>query len=297
MKKILVLGGTRFFGKQLINRLLESGNKVTIATRGLTSDPFGDEVERLIIDRTQQSTLLKAFKNKSWDIVYDQTCYTPKEAFDAASSLEGKVKRYILTSSQAVYPFGINQKEEAFNPHHFSFKYRTKKSYQGYAGYQEGKRGSESVLLNHGKFEVVAVRFPIVVGQGDHTKRLEFHMNKVLKNEPIGVSNINARYSFIHFAEAADFLCKMGASPFTGAINPGCREDLSIGELLKKIQQQTRLPVNITSRVTGENASRYELDGSCSINTDRATSLGFTFSTIHQTFDPLIEFYFKQMKN
>lgn len=35
MRKILILGGTRFFGKRLVERLLEdSKNEVTILTRG-----------------------------------------------------------------------------------------------------------------------------------------------------------------------------------------------------------------------------------------------------------------------
>lgn len=41
MAKILVLGGTRFFGKRLVNRLVANGDAVTILTRGQHQDPFG----------------------------------------------------------------------------------------------------------------------------------------------------------------------------------------------------------------------------------------------------------------
>ncbi|WP_390847846.1 hypothetical protein [Bacillus litorisediminis] len=44
----LYLGGTQFFGKLLVHKLLEKGINVTIATRGLADDPFGDKVNRLI---------------------------------------------------------------------------------------------------------------------------------------------------------------------------------------------------------------------------------------------------------
>lgn len=47
MKKILVFGGTRFFGKRLVESLLQAGHDVTIATRGLTVDPFGSTVKRV----------------------------------------------------------------------------------------------------------------------------------------------------------------------------------------------------------------------------------------------------------
>lgn len=42
--KILVIGGTKFFGIHMVNELLEKGHEVTIATRGLSSDEFGDKV-------------------------------------------------------------------------------------------------------------------------------------------------------------------------------------------------------------------------------------------------------------
>lgn len=39
---ILMLGGTRFFGIHTVKALLSKGHAVTIATRGITKDEFGD---------------------------------------------------------------------------------------------------------------------------------------------------------------------------------------------------------------------------------------------------------------
>ena len=39
-----------------------------------------------------------------------------QEALDTLNALEGKVRKYVFTSSQAVYDFGVNHKEEDFNP-------------------------------------------------------------------------------------------------------------------------------------------------------------------------------------
>lgn len=50
--KILVIGGTRFFGIHTVNALLEHGHDVTIATRRNTSDSYGDKVERICVERT-----------------------------------------------------------------------------------------------------------------------------------------------------------------------------------------------------------------------------------------------------
>jgi nucleoside-diphosphate-sugar epimerase len=295
MKKILILGGTRFFGKQLVYKLLEHGYDITLATRGFTKDNLGNRVQRLYIDRTDKSTLIKAFNNKSWDIVYDQTSYTPQEALDACQALKGKVKRYIFTSSQAVYEFGTNRKEHEFNPLVHSYSFKPKQEYLGYDGYQEGKRAIEALLFNESAFEVVAARFPIVVGKEDHTKRLAFHVRKVLNNEPIGILNKDARYSFIRSDEAADFLYRIGQTSFSGTINPGCSNDISLEEIVRRIQYRVGHKAIITKNVTNENASPYELKGSCSINTEKATALGFTFSSINMTFDPFIDYYIEQI--
>ena len=45
---ILVIGGTRFFGIPMVDKLLEAGHDVTIATRGLSPDSFGGRVKRIV---------------------------------------------------------------------------------------------------------------------------------------------------------------------------------------------------------------------------------------------------------
>lgn len=291
MLNILVLGGTQFFGKRLVEKLIEEGMIVTIATRGRTMDPFGEKVERLVIDRENKSSLETAFEGRTWDVVYDQSCFSPQEARDTAEALKGKVKRYIFTSSMAVYDFGENHKEEDFNPKEFTFSFKSRREYPGYAGYQEAKRASEAYLFQNTDFEVVAVRFPIVIGKDDYTDRLKFHVEKVLKNEPIGIRIPQAKYSFITSGDAADFLLKIGRDHFTGPINPGCKEDISMLELVKKMESMAGGKAVIDPKLTKENASPYGMDGSWSLNTDRANQLGCYFADLHETLDMLIQFY------
>eukprot|EP01034_Spumella_vulgaris_P024864 gene24864-31253_t len=50
-KNILVIGGTRHVGKLLVQKLLDAGHRVTLATRGRTADSFGDRVQRVRVDR------------------------------------------------------------------------------------------------------------------------------------------------------------------------------------------------------------------------------------------------------
>ena len=63
--------------------------------------------------------------------------------------------------------------------------------------YGEGKRQAEAVLFKEASFPVVAVRFPIVMGEDDYTRRLHFHVEHILQNQPITLPNIDAKMSYI----------------------------------------------------------------------------------------------------
>ncbi len=62
--KILVIGGTRFFGIHMVNELLAKGHDVTIATRGKVSDEYGDRVKRITIERTNETSMKNALSGR-----------------------------------------------------------------------------------------------------------------------------------------------------------------------------------------------------------------------------------------
>lgn len=296
MRKVLVLGGTQYFGKKLVEKLIENGDQVTVATRGTKSDSFGNKVERLIIDREKKETMEAAFSNKEWDIVYDQSCFSPIEARDTAETLKGNVKRYIFTSTQAVYDFGTLHKEENFNANTYEITYKTRREYPGYEGYKEAKRASEAVFHQLGYYEVVSVRFPIVVSEDDYSERLKFHVDKILSGEAIGIPNPDLRYSFIHADEAAEFLLEIGKSDFTGPINPGSAGDISMRELTEKIALFAIKNAIIDSSMDADSPSPYALPGSWSIDTSKAEGLGFEFTNLDSLLEELIKFYIQEYK-
>jgi nucleoside-diphosphate-sugar epimerase len=294
MRKVLVLGGTQYFGKKLVQKLIENGDEVTVATRGTKSDPFGGNVKRLVIDRERKETMTAAFEGQAWDLVYDQSCFSPMEARDTSEALRGKADRYIFTSTQAVYHFGTLHAEDNFNANTYHVEYKTRKEYPGYEGYKEAKRASEAVFHQLGYFDVVSIRFPIVVSEDDYTERLKFHVDKILSGQPVGIPNTELRYSFIHADEAADFLLEIGNSKFVGAINPGSAGDISLGELVDKIALLTHQNAIVENSTESGTVSPYALPGSWSIDTSLASGRGFKFTELNQLLDQLILFYIQQ---
>lgn len=294
MKSALILGGTQFFGKRLVQLLLDKGVEVTIATRGKTADPFGDQVKRLVIEREDRSTLENAVGDHTWDVVFDQTAYSPQEVLDAVEILKDKVTKYIFTSSQAVYEFGSLRREEEFDPYTYEIgELKPRTGYPGYIGYQEAKRLSESVLFQKSGIPGAAVRFPIVVGTDDFTNRLKFHVDHVKSGETMGIPNLESRYGFISSAEAAEFLYYIASSDFTGPINPGATGDVSLNELLDLIEREVGKAPKVAAETAPEHMSPYGLPGSWSVSNAKASEMGFSFSTVDELLTSLIKEYAK----
>lgn len=78
----------------MVNERLEKGHDVTIATRGKVADEYGDRVERIIIERTNEESLKNTLRGKYYDVVIDEV----------ESAKEGeKMKQKILLLVKIVY--------------------------------------------------------------------------------------------------------------------------------------------------------------------------------------------------
>ena len=99
-----------------------------------------------------------------------------------------------MTSSMAVYEPALSLLEEDFNPYEYAITYGDRNDFN----YSEGKRLAEAVLFQYATFPVVAVRFPVVIGENDYTKRLQFYVECVVNQNPIVVDHVDGNLSFIH---------------------------------------------------------------------------------------------------
>jgi 2'-hydroxyisoflavone reductase len=98
--KILVLGGTRFAGRAVVEAALGRGDTVTMFNRGITNRGLFPGVETVIGDRTED---LYALGRREFDAVIDVACYDPAAARLSADALKGRVGRYVFVSTVSVY--------------------------------------------------------------------------------------------------------------------------------------------------------------------------------------------------
>ena len=284
MKKILVLGGTRFFGKRLVELLIEDGHLVTVMTRGQSGNPFGNKVEHLIVDRLDKEALAKQMEGRFFDIVYDNICYSPKEAYEFCEIFNGKTNKLVFTSTLSTYEVGGAEKvEEDFNPYTYPIKIRSKEEFT----YGEGKRQAEAVFYKYAQFPVVAVRFPIVMGEEDYTLRLHYYIERILKEEPIEFVNLDTTMSFIHADEAARFLKWAGIQKVVGPFNACSTGTITLKELIQLIEKVTEKEANVV--VTSEAKTPYAIKDNWYMSNAKAKANGFDFTNLSCWLTKLIE--------
>jgi 2'-hydroxyisoflavone reductase len=99
--RILVLGGTSFVGRAIVDDALRSGWDVTLFSRGRTGRDLFGGVPRLIGDRDTGD--YKALRGGRWDAVADVSGYVPRHVGQAMDALGDRAGRYLFLSSHAVY--------------------------------------------------------------------------------------------------------------------------------------------------------------------------------------------------
>ncbi|MBM6996907.1 NAD-dependent dehydratase [Paenibacillus sp. DXFW5] len=286
MAKILVLGGSRYFGKRLVNRLAESGrHDVTVATRGLAEVRFDAPVTQLRMDRTNEDSLREAATAGPWDRVYDNICYSPDEALAAVRAFKGRVGQYILTSTLSVYQLGkVPLVEADFDPYNYELKLGDKQAFD----YGEGKRLAETALFQEADFPVSALRIPIVLGPDDYTRRLHFHVEHVQQGLPIGMPNPEAAMSFITSAETAQFLAWLGETGLTGPMNACSDGNMTIGGIVRLIENITGKPALIERETAQEHQSPFGIPASWVMDNSKAHEAGYRFEALDEWLPELV---------
>jgi 2'-hydroxyisoflavone reductase len=97
---LLILGGTAFLGRHIVESALVQGHTVTLFNRGRTNPDLFPQVETIMGDRKES---LDALGRRQWDVVIDTSGYHPNDVCASATWLASHVGRYIFISTISVY--------------------------------------------------------------------------------------------------------------------------------------------------------------------------------------------------
>ncbi len=282
--KILVLGGTRFFGIHMVNDLIEKGHDVTIATRGITPDGFGDSVSRICFERTDEDSIKAVISGTHYDVIIDKIAYCSNDISKIMEAAD--CDKYIYMSSTAVYdPKHINTSEEDFDGTGGRLIWCDRQDYP----YEVIKRQAEYALWQeYPEKNWIAVRYPFVTGRDDYTKRQYFYVEHVMKQLPMKIDNPDSQMSFIRSDEAGKFLSFLVDKDLKGAVNGSSKGTVSIREILDYLEKATGMSALISD--DGDPAP-YNGEPGYSINTDKAESLGYSFTDLKDWLYDLIDYY------
>lgn len=104
MKEILILGGTNFIGRVLVEKLLEIPEfKITLYNRGKRNPGLFPDVKRIVGDRETDS--YSSIIEQNWDCIIDLSGYYPESFSRLLKTVKEKVNRYIFVSTLSVYDF------------------------------------------------------------------------------------------------------------------------------------------------------------------------------------------------
>ncbi|MBR4626817.1 MAG: NAD-dependent epimerase/dehydratase family protein [Ruminococcus sp.] len=287
--KVLVLGGTRFFGIDMVNRLVADGHDVTIATRGTTPDSFGSTVERIVFDHRDEQSIRSAFSGRHYDAVIDKIAYSSNDIRRVAGNID--MDRYIFASTGGVYPaMHAMIAEDEYIPQEHELKWGERDPEHGGFDYDEGKRQAEcaAVKLLPEK-ETVMVRLPVIIGEKDYLRRLLFYVDHVMNEKPIYISNPDARICFMSQQEAGGFFADILRTDIYGAVNASSIGTISPYEFICYTEGLTGKKAVLSEE--GDPAPYNGFSSDYSLDLSKAESAGLSFGELGDWIYSLIDFY------
>ena len=158
---ILVIGGSVFVGKHIVEAALSRGHQVTVFNRGSRQVAYSQTVEHVQGDRT---TDLHRLQGQQFDSVVDCCAYTPEHMAQAVAALQPLTNHYVFISTISVYqrfPSGVAYDETAAVA-------------QGSAGYGALKARAEELIEAGFPGRVAHVRPGLIVGPDDPSGRFAY---------------------------------------------------------------------------------------------------------------------------
>lgn len=261
--KVLVIGGTRFFGKRLVQSLINAHHDVTVLTRGNASDDFGASIRRLKADRTNLIEL-KSQITSHYDVVVDNMCMTATEAHGAMEVFRDRIGHYVMTSTLSVYDPGFMLQESDLSAEDYLIGAASNP-------YQEGKRAAEHAFLS-APFPVAFMRIPIVLGLDDYTRRLHLHIEHVAQGKALHFPNLDAKFSYVRAEDAAAALQWMAETQQKGFFNISAADSWSNRELMSQIEKVTGKTSLFSSEGT---PSPFGIEQDYTMDVSKAAKAGF----------------------
>jgi 2'-hydroxyisoflavone reductase len=289
--KLLLLGGTVFLGRHIVEAALARGHEVTLFNRGQHNPDLFPGVEKLRGDRNGD---LVALAGRQWDAAIDTCGFVPRAVRASAEALKNSVDHYTFISSISVFADfsveGIDESSPLARLEDESVEEVTNETYGALKALCE--QAAEEVMPGR----VLVVRPGLIVGPDDPTDRFTYWPHRMAQGgEMLVPGRPEQQTQFIDVRDLAGWIVRMVEEGKTGVYNAtGPDYPLSMRQFLEECQSvsgsDTRFTlvdeaflgdileeVNFQPWVPGEYA------GMRDVNCNKAFAAGLTFRPLADT--------------
>ncbi|MCH1625678.1 NAD-dependent epimerase/dehydratase family protein [Ferdinandcohnia quinoae] len=240
--KVLLLGGTRFLGRAMVEEGLKRGHEITIFNRGNNKELFS-EVEQLVGDRNGDVSQLE---NRNWDVVIDTCGFAPHQINKIATLLGDRIEHYTYISSISVYkdwiPLDISEDYHLqVEPSEDQLKAVEEGRISPYEHYGALKSLCEAEAEKYWPGRVLNIRAGLLIGHFDYTDRLSYWVQRVAEGGNTMVpGRPNRPIQLIDVRDLAKWGYDMAEKRSTGTFNvTGPNYELTMEELLNTCKAVT----------------------------------------------------------
>ncbi len=228
--QVLVLGGTRFVGRAVVEAALAKGHDVTLFNRGQTNADLFPAAEKLRGDRASD---LSALDGRTWDVVVDTAGYFPQVVERSAQQL-ANAERYVFVSSVSVYADqSVPQLEDA------ELEALDDPDDTSPDSYGARKAASESIVQRIFGDRATIVRPGMIVGPHDSTDRFSYWPKRVKEGGRVLAPGAPSDpVQFVDVRDLGDFIVRLAEEQTTGVFN-ATGSAIAFGDFLATCRELT----------------------------------------------------------
>lgn len=242
--KVLVLGGTLFLGRHVVEAALSRGDETAIFNRGCTNPDLLPEVEHLQGDRDAGD--LDALRGREWDAIVDTSARVPRWVRDTARLAADTGAQYTFVSSISVYRdlSAAGTREDAAV---HTLEDETVEEISDAETYGALKALCERTLEQELPGRGLAVRAGLIVGPYDNTGRFTYWVHRLARGgEVLAPEPRDQPVQFVHARDLADWLLASAERRLAGVFNAtGPETPITLGQLLDACGELAESPVTL----------------------------------------------------
>ena len=251
MDSVLVIGGTRFIGRFLVEEFLGAGYDVTLFNRGKHPNPFADRdgVDHVTGDRKSWVAVGEAVEAVGADVVVDCVAYYPGEVEKTTQVLGDAVDAYVYISSGGAYGVDEIPKREGETPLEPCTDEQAVDDSPATYGARKAE-GDRKVFeaAEHG-VRAMSVRPTIVYGPHDYTGRFHYWVEQVRERDRVLVpgdgTNVHHLVAVGNVASAVRTVAEVGEAG--EAYNVGDRRVMPLKETIGLIADALETDVELVT--------------------------------------------------